>query len=108
MSNLLLLLLPVVTSLAAILIARRSSSGRRGLADAGRRVLELVGISTLFLVANLALGVAILLAIRVLSSSFFVSIYVLNDLSIVALSFLQGAAFFCWRRQPAIRNAAGD
>ena len=59
----------------------------------------LVGISVLFLVANLALGVAIILAIRTISA-FFLSIYVLNDLSLVALSLLQGAIFFCWRRQP--------
>ena len=97
MLSLLLLLLPVTTSLAAIRIARRAGPGHRGLADAVWLVLELAGISTLFLVANLALGVAIVLAIRTLSS-FFVSIYVLNDLSLVALSFLQGAVFFCWRR----------
>jgi hypothetical protein len=95
----LLLLLVIVTSLAVGLIARRAGPGHRGLADAVRLVLELAGISTLFLVGNLALGVAIVLAIRLLSSSF-VSIYVLNDLSLVALSFLQAAVFFCWRRRP--------
>ena len=36
MSSLLLLLLPVVTSVAAILIARRAGPGHCGLADAGR------------------------------------------------------------------------
>lgn len=107
MFSLLLLGLPVATSLAAILIARRSNSDHRGLAGAGRLALELAGLSTLFLVANLALGLAIVLAIRALSS-FFVSIYVLNDLSLVALSFLQGTVFFCWRRQPATRNEVGD
>ena len=103
MSSLLLLLLPVATSGAVILIARRAGPGHRGLGDAVRLVLELAGISTLFLVANLALGVAIVLAIRMLST-FFVSIYVLNDLSLVALSFLEGAVFFCWRRQSATRS----
>lgn len=99
MSSLLLLLLPVSTSLAAILIVRWAGRGHGGLADAVRLVLELAGISTVFLVANLALGVAIVLAIRLLSS-FFVSIYVLNDLSLVALSFLQGAVFLFWWRRP--------
>jgi len=103
MSSLLLLLLPVATSGAVILIARRAGPGHRGLGDAVRLVLELAGISTLFLVANLALGVAIVLATRLLSSVF-VSIYVLNDLSLVALSFLEGAVFFCWRRQSATRS----
>lgn len=99
MSSLLLLILPAATSLAAFMIARRAGAGPRGLADAVRSVLELAGISTLFLVANLALGTALVLAVRLLSSSF-VSIYVLNDLSLVALSVLQGAVFFCWRRRP--------
>jgi hypothetical protein len=107
MSSLLLLLLPAATSVAMVLIARRAGPGHRGLGDALRLVLELAGISTLFLVANLALGVAIVLAIRTLSA-FFVSIYMLNDLSLVALSFLQGAVFFCWRRQPASRHEGGD
>lgn len=100
MSSLLfLLLVPVATSLGAFLIARRAGPGSRGLGDAVRLVLELAGISTLFLVANLALGVAIVLVFRTVTSRF-VSIYVLNDLTLVALSFLQGAVFFCWRRRP--------
>jgi hypothetical protein len=99
MSSVLLLLLPVVTSVAAILIARRAGPGHGGLADAGRLVLELTGTSTLFLAANIALGVGVVLTFRAVTSVF-VSIYVLNDLSLVALSFLQGAVFFCWRRQP--------
>jgi len=94
----LLLLVAAATSLGALLIARRAGPGPRGLGDAVRLVLELAGTATLFLVANLALGVALVLAIRMLLPVF-VSIYVLNDLSLVALSCLQGAVFFCWRRQ---------
>lgn len=97
MSSLLLLLLAVTTSVAAGLIVRRARPGNRRLGAAV--LLELAGISTLFLLANLALGMAIVLAIRTFSS-FFLSIYVLNDLSLVALSLLQGAVLFCWRRQP--------
>jgi hypothetical protein len=44
------------------------------------------------------LAAAIVLAIRTLSSHF-VSIYVLDDLALVALSLLQGAVFFFWRRR---------
>jgi len=104
MSSLLLLLLAVTTSVAAGLIVRRAGAGRRGLRDAVPLVLELTGISTLFLLANVALGIAIVLGIRTFSP-FFVSIYVLNDLSLVALSVLQGAVFFCWRVSPD-RDAA--
>ena len=59
--------------------------------------LELVGIATLFLLGNLALGLAIILGIRNVTP-IFMSVYVLNDTALVALSALQGAVFFCWRR----------
>jgi hypothetical protein len=62
--------------------------------------LELFGMSAFFLAGNLLLGLMIVLATRSVSPHF-VSIYVLNDLSLVALSILQGAVFFCWRRGPA-------
>jgi hypothetical protein len=97
MSSALLVLLAATTSLLAVLIGR--GSGSRGLGRAFGLTLELVGIAALFLAANLGLGVALVLAIRGFSP-FFVSIYVLNDVTLVALSLLQGAVFFCWRRQP--------
>ena len=100
MSSLGLLLLPVATSLMALLIARRAGPASRSFRDAVRLVLELAGTSILFLAANIALGVGVVLTFRAVTSVF-VSIYVLNDLSLVALSFLQGAVFFCWRRQPS-------
>jgi len=99
MSSLGLLLLPVATSLMALLIARRAGPASRSFRHAVHLTLELAGTSTLFLAANIALGVGVVLTLRAVTSVF-VSIYVLNDLSIVALSFLQGAVFFCWRRQP--------
>jgi hypothetical protein len=59
-------------------------------------VLELGGLTVVFLVANLALGVAVVLSMRALSLPF-VSIYVLDDASLVVLSALQGAIFGWWR-----------
>jgi hypothetical protein len=91
----LLLLVVAVTSLVAGWTVRRRRPGR--LADAVRLTLELVGIATLFLLGNLAFGLAIILGIRIVTPSF-VSVYVLNDTALVALSALQGAVFFCWRR----------
>ena len=91
----LLLLVVAMTSVAAGWTVRRRSRGR--LADAVRLTLELAGIATLFLLGNLALGLAIILAIRSVTP-LFVSVYVLNDTALVALSALQGAVFFCWRR----------
>ena len=91
----LLLLVVVMTSLVAGWAVRRRRLRR--LADAMGLTLELVGIATLFLIGNLALGLAIVLAIRSVTP-IFVSVCVLNDTALVALSALQGAVFFCWRR----------
>ena len=44
-----------------------------------------------FLVASLAIGLAVVLATRALSMRF-VSVYILNDVSLVALSALQGSS----------------
>jgi len=50
-----------------------------------------------FLVASLAIGLAIVLATRALSMRF-VPVYILNDVSLVALSALQVVLFGRWRR----------
>jgi hypothetical protein len=91
----LLLLVVAMTSLAAGWTVRGRRAGR--LADALRLTLELVGTATCFLLGNLALGLVIVLGIRSLTP-LFVSVYVLNDTALVAMSALQGAVFFCWRR----------
>lgn len=93
----LLLMLAATTSVLAALLTPALRSNQRSLARAIRLVLEMTGIAALFLVGNLVLGVTIVLAIRSLSRAF-VSIYMLNDAALVALSALQGALFFCWRR----------
>jgi hypothetical protein len=95
----LLLLVAAVTSLAAGL-GLRGRGARSGLRGAMLQTLELVGIATLFLLGNLALGLVIVLAVRTVSRHF-VSVYLLNDSALVALSALQGAVFFCWRRRRA-------
>ncbi|HWN92596.1 MAG TPA: hypothetical protein VNQ15_14345 [Verrucomicrobiae bacterium] len=98
--SVLLVALGAITSLAAGLIARRAGAETRQLGRALLLALELIGTAALFLIANLALGVLIVLTIRSVSSHF-VSIYVLNDVSLVGLSILQGVVFFCWGRAPA-------
>jgi hypothetical protein len=95
-----LLMLAVTTSLLAGFLVPEAVAGNRSLGRAVLAVLEMAGIAALFLAGNLVLGAAIVLAIRG-ASSVFVSIYMLNDVSLVALSILQGAVFFCWRRRGA-------
>lgn len=92
-----LLTLAGTTSLLAWLFTAAPRVNGRSLGHAVLLVLEMAGIAALFLAGNLVLGVAIVLMIRSVSSAF-VSVYMLNDIALVALSALQGAVFFCWRR----------
>ena len=92
-----ILVLTASTSLAGYVMARRwlGLSGER-LPEALARALELSGVSAMFLVLNVGVGVAAVLAVRGLTSRF-VSIYFLDDASLVVLSAIQGVVFECWR-----------
>ena len=97
-ASVLLIVVTGVTTLVAGVVKWRSDGDRNGLLAAGRHVLELVGLAVLFFLANVALGLAIVLNVRSISSHF-LSVYVLDDPSLVVLSLLQGALFFFWRRR---------
>lgn len=89
-------LLVVVTSFAAWLLgARRRGLSRAGLGAAARATLETVGLSVLFLAANLALAALAVVLARAVTGRF-VSIYAIDDLALVAVSFLQGVCFRWW------------
>jgi len=91
------LLVAVTTVTAYVIGVHVLGLSRRRLAHAVGRTLELAGLTVVFLVANLAIGLAVVLATRALSTRF-ISVYILNDLSLVALSALQGVVFGWWRR----------
>jgi hypothetical protein len=87
-----------LTSAAAYRVGRRwLDLGRAGLGAALARVLEVLGLAAAFLLTNLAIGVLAIVAARHLAG-WFVSVYLLDDLSLVVLSFVQGLAFDLWRR----------
>ena len=92
-----LLLLAATTSVLAGLLTRAPRVNGPSLGGAVLLVLEMAGLGVLFLLGNLVLGLAIVLTIRSVSPAF-VSVYVLNDGSLLALSAVQGAVFVCWRR----------
>jgi hypothetical protein len=96
MLSVLVLLLVVMTSAAAALVGWR---GLRlpgaALGAATARTLECLGLAMVFLAANLALGLALILALGALSGGD-VSVYRLDDATIVALSVLQGMVFRWW------------
>ncbi|SRR5574338_349617 len=99
-SGVLLLVVAGMTSLGAGLALRRSGVETRGLAATLGDVFALAGTVTLFYLANVALGLGVVLGIRSMSSHF-ISVYVLDDSSLMVLSLLQGVVFFCWRRRGA-------
>ena len=97
MGHLFLLLLVGLTSSAAYLVGRRRLGlGRQQLGMAVSSMLELVGLSLLFFTANVAIGLVTILAARELTAAF-LSVYTLNDASLVVLSALKGLVFGCWR-----------
>jgi hypothetical protein len=86
-----------LTSAAGYLLGVR----RLGLAPARLgavlgRMLETVGASLVFLVADLLVGVVLVVVLRDVSGRF-VSVYVTNDLAWLGLAMLQGLVFQEWR-----------
>src|SRR5882672_1378575 len=89
-------LLAVLTSVAAYVIAVRAWNRRpRALRPALRRALEVIGLASVFLAANLAVGLLIVLLVRGASGRF-ISAYVLNDTTLVVMSTLQGMLWSFW------------
>lgn len=89
-------LLAVLTSVAAYVIAARGWNRRpRALRPALRRALEVIGLASVFLAANFAVGLLIVLLVRGVSGRF-ISAYVLNDTTLVVMSTLQGMLWSFW------------
>jgi hypothetical protein len=89
----------VLTSLGAVLICvYRLGLPPEGLRHAAARVVDCIGLGLVFLAANLVIGGLVVLALRIVTDSF-VSLYVLNDDTILALSLLQGLVVQWWRQR---------
>jgi hypothetical protein len=86
-----------LTSLGAFVGGVRGlGASPRSLGAAVHRMLEAIGLVLLFLALNVGAGVLIVLSLRALTDVF-VSVYVMGDLTWLALSLLQGLAFQWWR-----------
>ncbi len=91
-------LLAIVTSIVAYLLAVRLWKRRsRDFRPAVARALEILGLVAVFFVANLAVGLLLVLLVRS-TSGYFISAYILNDGTLVILSVVQGIVAGCWRR----------
>ena len=98
MQPLVLIAIVVVSTLAALVATVRSRVvARDGWRPAVSTALGLIGVSAVFLVLNLSIGIAAILLVRFFTP-LFVSIYVLNDMTLVGLSLLQGLVFGVWYR----------
>ena len=63
------------------------------------RMTEVIGTGLLFFVANATVGIVTILALRSITGRF-LSVYLLDDLSLPVLSGLQALLFDFWRRRP--------
>ena len=98
MVSLALIGIVALTSLGAYIVATRRLGLRRDTLPAALgEMLECLGLAVIFLVGNLAVGVAFVLGVRILAG-WFISIYGLNDVTLVVLSFLQAVFLQSWRR----------
>lgn len=97
MEHTFVLVMVALTSLATYIFGVKglrlhSLSLRRGLGN----TCEVVGLTLIFCIANLSVGIIIVFAAR-LSMGRFVSLYHLSDITLLALSLLQALAFQSWQ-----------
>jgi hypothetical protein len=97
MAGFLILTLVGVTTVGAYIVGRRGYGfSRRQLMRAVAVVLDGIGISLIFFIINLLVGAILIIVLRQLMGKF-VSIYILQDISLLILSFIQGLVFQKWR-----------
>jgi hypothetical protein len=85
------------TTAAAYLLTLRRQPGRPPITQAIAEVMECVGVFILFLLVNTAVAFGLVLATRVTSSTF-VSLYIVGDITLIFVSAFQGFLFRLWWR----------
>ena len=95
MASLTIISLVIGTSALAYLLLGQPGRGNGRLRFAIAQATAFVGAGVVFFVANIVLGLLAVLAFRA-STGQFISIYVLNDISLLLLSLLQGLVFRTW------------
>ena len=101
------LVLVALTSAAAYLVGAKGwGLSRSGLRPAVGRMLEYVGVTLLFFVVNLAIGVIGILVVRVLTRHV-LSLYLADNVALLVVSLLQGLVFQSWRELSATTISTG-
>jgi hypothetical protein len=99
MAEMAVLILVGATSLLALLVgARGFRLSPAVLGRAAGKALECLGAMLGFFALNLALGVTSVLVWRQLTHRF-LSLYAIDDVTLLGFSFLQGLVFQWWRRE---------
>jgi hypothetical protein len=89
----------ILTSWGAYVVGTRGMGLRQSeLPAAVTAVLSYLGLTVVFLLGNVAVGIVLILGLRVLTRQF-ISIYVLNDATLAVLSLLQALVFHSWRER---------
>jgi hypothetical protein len=96
MESLFPLAIVVLSSVGCYLVGTRiGRCTRRSLWASVRRVLECVGMGAICFVLNMGLGIGLILAVRSVTP-WFLSTYLADDVSLLALSLLQGLTLCLW------------
>ncbi len=104
MPGLFLLMLVAITSVGAFWIGCGGFRlHRRGIVRAMGGLLEVMGISLIFFVLNLVVGIAAVFGLRFLTGRY-VSLYLPDDALLPILSLFQGLTFYLWRCWPGGRD----
>ena len=86
------------SSLGAVFIGTRWLGVRSAaLPRALGMTLDAIGLAVVFFVANIAAGTAFIIATR-MTTGWFVSVYVMDDLVLPLLSLFEAMIFQAWRR----------
>jgi hypothetical protein len=97
MRSITLVVIVGLTSLGGYLAATRFAGLRRGdLRGAVMEALECLGLVVIFLLVNVAVGVALILGLRALTGRF-ITVYIVNDATLAILSLLQALVLYRWR-----------
>ena len=99
-----ILIVAGLTSLGTyILGVKRLGLSRYGLWPALGRAFECVGLTLVFFLLNLVIGMVAILGVRLFIGEF-VSLYTASDATMLVLSLLQALIFQSWRRASQPRH----
>jgi hypothetical protein len=93
--------------LACLFGVRKLRLSAEGLGRGIGKALECIGVMLGFFVLNVMLGVAVILLWRQ-ATGIFLSLYFVNDVTLLVIALLQGFVFQWWRRESQAPTRRGE